>query len=108
MDLTTVADDLIVLHDGVTVARFEDLQPATAYTLMGRDVTTLARPAGELLCRVATVNDVHFGEIECGRIDDHPEGPIQRAAAGRGAVPGDDEPRRRRARSPPSTRRPWS
>jgi 3',5'-cyclic AMP phosphodiesterase CpdA len=25
---------------------------------------------------------VHFGEVECGRIDDNPEGPIQRAAPG--------------------------
>ncbi len=30
----------------------------------------------ELLCRVATVNDLHFGETECGRIDDHEGGPI--------------------------------
>ena len=24
---------------------------------------------GELLCRFATVNDVHFGEVECGILD---------------------------------------
>ena len=82
MDLTTVADDLIVLHDGPTVTRLEHLSPATTYTLDGRRITTLARPSGELLCRIATVNDVHFGERECGRIDDHSEGPIQRPLPG--------------------------
>ncbi len=82
MDLTTVADDLIVFHDGLTVARFEHLEPASTYTLLGQEVTTLPRPAGALLSRVTTVNDVHFGEIECGRIDDSPQGPIQYAEPG--------------------------
>jgi 3',5'-cyclic AMP phosphodiesterase CpdA len=82
VDITTVADDLIVLHDGVTVARYDHLDPATTYTFMGQHVTTLPRPTGELLCRVATVNDVHFGETEAGRIDDHTDGPIQRVAPG--------------------------
>ena len=80
MDITTVADDLIVLHDGVTVHRYEHLEPSTTYTFMGREITTLPRPDGELLCRFATVNDVHFGEVEAGRIDDHTNGPIQRSA----------------------------
>ena len=87
VDITTVADDLIVLHDGVTVARYEQLQPSTTYSFLGQQVTTLARPAGELLCRFATVNDVHFGETEAGRIDDHAEGPIQRAAPGEPPYP---------------------
>ena len=82
VDITTVADDLIVVHDGERTYRYDDLAPATPHELHGEFITTLARPAGELLCRIATVNDVHFGETECGRIDDHPEGPIQRSAAG--------------------------
>ena len=81
MDVTTVADDLIVLHDGTEVHRYEQLTPATTYVLHGIEVTTLPRPAGELLTRFATVNDVHFGETEAGRIDDNPTGPIQRSAA---------------------------
>ena len=32
-------------------------------------VRTLPRPGGELLCRFATVNDVHFGETQCGIIE---------------------------------------
>ena len=82
MDITTVADDLIVCHDGDTVVRLENLQPASTHAVGGVDVTTLARPGGELLCRLATVNDVHFGEVECGRFDGHEGGPIERASAG--------------------------
>ena len=87
MDVTTVADDLVVLHDGHTVARFVDLQPATNYTFLGHEVTTLSRPDGELLCCFATVNDVHFGEVEAGRVGDSPEGPIQRAEPGETPYP---------------------
>ena len=87
MDLTTVADDLIVLHDGATATRHEHLSPATTYMFAGRSITTLSRPPGELLCRLATVNDVHFGEVECGRIDDHTEGPIQRPLPGEPPYP---------------------
>jgi predicted phosphodiesterase len=87
VEITTVADDLLVAHDGMVVARLEHLQPATTYSVLGMEATTLPRPAGELLCRFATVNDVHFGEVECGRIDDHPEGPIQRAAPGEPPYP---------------------
>lgn len=76
---TTVADDLVVLHDGEHVHRYEGLAPGTEHTLQGVAARTLPRPAGELLARVATVNDVHFGELECGRVDDHPDGPILRS-----------------------------
>ena len=41
------------------------------------EVTTLAQPAGALLATFATVNDVHFGEVECGRLGTPEElGPI--------------------------------
>ena len=87
MDLTTVADDLIVVHDGTTVHRREGLAPGTEHVVAGLPARTLDLPGGDLLCRFATVNDVHFGEIECGRIDDHREGPIQRAAPGEPPYP---------------------
>ena len=87
VDITTVADDLIVVHDGLEVTRLEHLAPSTTYDVGGHAITTRARPGGELLCRFATVNDVHFGETECGRIDDNPEGPIQRPAPGEAPYP---------------------
>ena len=87
MDITTVADDLIVAHDGHAVARLEGLDPGSVHELDGVVVRTLARPAGELLCRFTTVNDVHFGELECGRIDDHTDGPIQRSGPGEAPYP---------------------
>ena len=40
------------------------------------------RPPGELLTTFATVNDVHFGEVECGIIEGLPSGPTFRAAEG--------------------------
>ena len=78
-ELTTVADDLVVIHDGESVHRFDGLEPDTDYELHGHAVRTLPRPPGERLATVATVNDVHFGEVECGRIDDHELGPILRS-----------------------------
>jgi len=83
MDITTVADDLVVIHDGTEVRRYDDLAPATEHELDGVRVRTLDRPAGELLCRFATVNDVHFGETVAGMIDDTEDlGPVRRAARG--------------------------
>jgi Icc protein len=82
MDITTVADDLVVMHDGLDARRYEGLAPDAEHDLDGVSVRTFARPAGELLCRFATVNDVHFGEVEAGRIDDLPDGPIRRAEPG--------------------------
>lgn len=81
MDITTVADDLIVAHRrgaGGEVLRLSGLQPASLYHVGNAEVQTLPRPAGELLCRLGTVNDLHFGEVECGKIDDDPRGPIRR------------------------------
>lgn len=87
MDLTTVADDLIVAHDGSDVVRLEGLAPSSVHHLRGMSVRTLTRPDGELLCRLATVNDVHFGEVEAGRIDDLEQGPVQRSAPGEAPYP---------------------
>ena len=67
---TTNADDLAIFHDGNVVERLEGLAPDREHEHRGRTFRTLRRPPGELLTRIATVNDVHFGETECGRIDD--------------------------------------
>jgi 3',5'-cyclic-AMP phosphodiesterase len=82
MDVTTVADDLVVMHEGTVAHRFTGLDPGTEHRFFDLPVRTLDRPGGALRCRFATVNDVHFGEIEAGRIDDLVEGPVQRVAPG--------------------------
>ena len=82
MDVTTVADDLIVAHRGTDVVRLADLQPGTVHRLGDHQVRTLQRPDGDLLCRVGTVNDLHFGELDCGKIDDDARGPIQHVESG--------------------------
>ena len=85
MDITTVADDLIVAHPaaaGGVVVRLTDLQPNSIHHIGSHEVRTLSRPGGQLLCQFGTVNDLHLGEIECGKIDDDPRGPIQRVEAG--------------------------
>jgi predicted phosphodiesterase len=76
VEVTTIADDFVVLHRGAEVRRFDDLAPDSSHVFHGVEARTLARPGGQLLSRFATVNDVHFGEIVCGRMDDSPLGPI--------------------------------
>ena len=44
------------------------LRPGATVVRHGIESRTLPRPAGELLCRFATVNDTHFGETECGTL----------------------------------------
>jgi predicted phosphodiesterase len=82
VELTTVADDAAAFHDGTDVDHVDGLEPGTTYERHGITFRTLDRPAGRLRCCVATVNDVHFGEVEAGRIDDHTDGPIRRVAPG--------------------------
>lgn len=87
IEVSTVADDLVVLHDGANPHRFDGLEPDTTYELLGTEVRTLPRPPGELLSVVVTVNDVHFGEFECGVLEEFPGGPILRAADGADPYP---------------------
>jgi predicted phosphodiesterase len=69
LELTTVADDEAVFFDGPRPIRLHALQPGTHYSHEGVEFDTLARPPGERLVTVTTVNDLHFGERECGRLD---------------------------------------
>ena len=87
MDLTTVADDRAVVHDGTKVRRYDDLRPDTVHAFDGFTFRTLARPAGERLAVFATVNDVHFGEVECGLIKGVEMGPTFRVAEGETPYP---------------------
>lgn len=103
IDVTTVTDTTAVVHvvpnptaggdTGVIVHRFDGLAPDSDTSIEVPDPTdpgvthersihTLARPSGPLRCVLTTVNDVHFGELQAGQIDDHEEGPIRRSAPG--------------------------
>ncbi|HWG75009.1 MAG TPA: metallophosphoesterase [Acidimicrobiales bacterium] len=75
-ELTTVSDDSAVLFDGAEVVRAEGLESGVEHRVGGVIFATLARPPGERLATVATVNDVHFGEIECGRFTGLDLGPV--------------------------------
>jgi predicted phosphodiesterase len=71
-ELSTVSDDEVVAHlpgeDGAPaeVLRRDGLAPDSDYDFSGLRLRTLPRPGGELLARVTTANDVHFGENGCG------------------------------------------
>ena len=79
LELTTVADDEAVFHDGLEVLRVQDLAPGREHVAHGERFSTLPRPSGERLAVFATVNDLHLGETECGRHDVIDLGPILKA-----------------------------
>jgi Icc protein len=85
-ELTTVADDEAVFYDGATRVGYTELTPDTVYDLEGQSFRTLPAP-GERLATVATVNDVHFGETECGIIEGLDVGPILSADDGEPPYP---------------------
>lgn len=87
MELTTVADDAAAIHRGAEVHRHDGLRPDTVYELDGLTFRTLPHPGGEMLCRFATVNDVHFGETVCGIIEGLDMGPIFSVAEGEPPYP---------------------
>lgn len=82
LELTTVSTVAAAFHQGTTATSLGGLAPATDYEHRGIRFTTLARPPGGLRCRLATVNDVHFGEVEAGRVGASDLGPIQRRPSG--------------------------
>lgn len=96
LDVTTVTDSSAVVHitpgtgDAVVVHRIDGLEPDTDTVIEIPDptdthvvheltISTLARPRGDLRCVFTTVNDVHFGELGAGQIDDLEMGPIRRS-----------------------------
>jgi predicted phosphodiesterase len=90
---TTVGDRSATSAGVYHSVRVADLEPATEYplrvdgveasALLPATVTTLARPSGRLVATVATVNDVHFGEVECGKLGTPEElGPVFTADPG--------------------------
>lgn len=87
VELTTVTDDSATFHDGTDVEHVTDLEPDAEHERHGITFRTLATPPGTFRCRIGTVNDVHFGETEAGRLDESPRGPIRRAAPGEPPYP---------------------
>ena len=86
VELTTVAPDEAVFFAGLEVAHFVELEPDTHHEIDGLSFRTLPEPDGELLCTIATVNDVHFGEVECG-VDVGGSGPTFRSEPGEDPYP---------------------
>ncbi len=95
---TTVGDGSVTTTGRYHSARVVGLEPETTYEvrvdgvdateLLPATVTTLVRPAGKLLATVATVNDVHFGEKECGKLGTPEElGPVFSAEPGEEPYP---------------------
>lgn len=99
VDVTTVTESEAIVHVApgddrpVIVHRVAGLTPDTDTIIEIPDpvdanvihevaLRTLPAPTGELRCVFTTVNDVHFGEMTAGQIDDHELGPIRRAAPG--------------------------
>jgi 3',5'-cyclic-AMP phosphodiesterase len=69
LELTAVSDDTAVFFDGPRRIAMDALNADSAYAYEGLEFRTLPRPPGERLATVTTVNDLHFGETECGRFD---------------------------------------
>lgn len=90
-ELTTVADDMAVAHTvgepEPQVRRWTGLEPDTEHQSDGLVFTTLPRPGGERLATVCTVNDVHFGETQCGVLEGMEMGPIFRSEEGEEPYP---------------------
>lgn len=86
-ELTTVSESTAVVFDGTDVYRYDDLAPDTSFEFDGVVGRTLPKPDGELLCRFATINDVHFGETECGVIEGMDIGPVISAEPGETPYP---------------------
>jgi 3',5'-cyclic-AMP phosphodiesterase len=93
-EVETRVGDVSVLTSGrYHSARVDGLEPGTTYPLavsgaavselLPASVTTLAAPGGRRVATVATVNDVHFGEVSCGLLGTPDEiGPVFRVEEG--------------------------
>jgi predicted phosphodiesterase len=96
--VTTVGDRGVETSGRYHLARATGLEPGATYELavdgvaptdlLPRTVTTLPQPSGRRVATIATVNDVHFGEVECGRLGLEEEiGPVLRAEPGEDPYP---------------------
>lgn len=93
-EVATVADDRAVVFwpagagEAPTWKQYDGLEPDIDHTFDGVSFRTLARPPGQRLATVATVNDVHFGERVCGFTSNMPDvGPTFSSAPGEPPYP---------------------
>ncbi len=95
---TRVGDHEVRTSGRYHSARVTGLSPSATYDLavdgapatrlLPESVTTLATPPGRHLTTIATVNDVHFGEVECGVMGTPDEiGPSFRSEPGEEPYP---------------------
>lgn len=98
---TRVGEHELVTEGPHHVARFAGLEASTTYPVevdghpggdphLPATVRTLDAPPGRLLATLATVNDVHFGETQCGQVGGVMEeelGPVLRAQPGETPYP---------------------
>ncbi len=75
-DVMSVGPTWALLYRGSERLLEQDLTPNTEYDIHGATFRTLAKPAGTLISRFATVNDVHFGETEAGKMEGTDIGPV--------------------------------
>jgi 3',5'-cyclic AMP phosphodiesterase CpdA len=86
-EVSSVSEDEVVIHIGPETHRYAGLLADTPYNLDGVEVRTLPHPGGEKLATVATANDVHFGETECGIMEGLELGPVLRSEPGEPPYP---------------------
>lgn len=87
VEITTVGDDMIVVHADGERIEMTGLDPDTDYEVAGEIIRTMRRPPGELRSRIATVNDLHLGETVAGIIGDGGPGPLLSAEPGEAPYP---------------------
>ena len=75
IEVVSVSSDEVVYVDEGEVRVLADLEPSSVVDIEGELVTTLERP-GSYLGSVATTNDVHFGETQCGKALGSDVGPV--------------------------------
>jgi len=73
LEVTTVTDHSVTVHDDDRVIHLDELEPNTEIEIEGLSTRTLNRPGTDLLATVCTINDVHFGEREVGNLNGDPD-----------------------------------
>ena len=85
-EVMSLADDEVVVFRGAEHRTYHGLAPDTWVQVEGETVRTLPR-RGELLSRIATVNDVHLGETVAGHIEGADDMPTFSAGPGEPPYP---------------------